>query len=105
SRSYFWACICRYFQTTYHLRSNANTKVIDTQCTSMLFSPVFVMDNSAPSLSALAMSLLDLPMPHLLGVSIVIHTADFDQFWFNISPFRINTCKSVSKQRALSQDY
>src|SRR5260370_29421053 len=26
----------------------------------------------------------------------------FAQFWCNISPFRINTCKSVSKQRTLT---
>src|SRR2546427_8513285 len=26
----------------------------------------------------------------------------FAQFWCNISPFRINTCKSVSKQTTLS---
>ncbi len=28
--------------------------------------------------------------------------AHFAQFWCNVSPFRINTCKSVSKQRTLT---
>ena len=26
----------------------------------------------------------------------------FAQFWCNVSPFRMNTCKSVSKQRTLT---
>src|SRR5258705_10000680 len=26
----------------------------------------------------------------------------FAQFWSNVSPFRMNTCKSVSKQRSLT---
>src|SRR5260370_10424345 len=28
--------------------------------------------------------------------------AHFAQFWCNVSPFRMNTCKSVSKQRTLT---
>src|SRR5713226_1152442 len=28
--------------------------------------------------------------------------AHFSQFWCNVSPFRINTCKSVSKQKTLT---
>src|SRR5258708_24157061 len=39
---------------------------------------------------------------NLFRMNTFCGSPDFAQFWCNLSPFRINTCKSVSKQTTLS---
>ncbi len=90
-------------------RSNANKIVIDTQCTSMLFFFVFAYAEFR-SFHAVYPALLGEPRPPSFPPAgrvparseSAARRAHFAQFQCNISPFRINTCKSVSKQRALS---
>jgi len=60
---------CKHFNVL-RSRSNANKKVIDTQCTCVLFSPVFADQNPPPDAPALTIfyfhfSILRAPLSYL----------------------------------------
>src|SRR5260370_6442193 len=65
-------------------------------------APVYPEQRRATPLESTLVEVFILNSLNLFRMNTLCGPPRFAQFWCNLNPFRINTCKSVSKQTTLS---
>src|SRR5260370_25246784 len=65
-------------------------------------APVYPEQRRATPLESTLVEVFILNSLNLFRMNTLCGPPRFAQFWYNLNPFRINTCKSVSKQTTLS---